>query len=281
MAVVPVRADQAPSVGIVRLDDNNRLVDLVEKPYTQEHLDALRAPRAWLEKHGLGGQDREYLANMGIYLCKRQVLLELLQGQPQAVDLVTQHLARILQSHHIQAHLFAGYWQDIGTIRTYFDAHLALAGANPPFDFHTNEGVIYTRPRNLPAAQVRSSRVESCLVSPGCLIQYGSQVERSVIGLRMQVGRNVTLRETVLAGADRYETEAQRRANREQGIPDIGIGEGSVIQQAILDKDCRVGANVRILNERGVREADMENYVIRDGIVVIPNGAVVPDGTVI
>jgi glucose-1-phosphate adenylyltransferase len=281
VAVAPIRPTQAPTLGVVRLDDDNRLIDLVEKPHTEEQLEALRPPRAWLQKHGVGAGGKDYLANMGVYVCKRKVLLDLLQGQPQAVDLVTQHLARILTSHHVHAHLFDGYWQDLGSIRTYFDAHLALAGAEPPFVFHTPEGVIYTRMRNLPAAQVRASRLEACLVSPGCLIQPGTEVERSVIGLRTRVDRNVKLRECVVVGADRLETEAQRQANRAQGIPDLGVGAGSVIQQAILDKDCRVGTNVRILNERGLRNADMENYVIRDRIVVVPRGAVIPDGTII
>jgi glucose-1-phosphate adenylyltransferase len=271
MAVVPVSQAQAPSLGIVRVDDDNRLVELVEKPATPEQLNSLRTSRP----------GKDYLANMGVYACKRQVLLDLLQGQPQAVDLVTEHLARILDSHRIQAHLFDGYWQDLGSIRTYFDAHLALAGEQPPFDFHTPQSIIFTRPRNLPAAQVRASRLEACLVSPGCLIEPGAQIERSIIGLRTHVGRNVTLRECVVVGADRYETQAQRQASRSQGLPDVGIGADSIIQQAILDKDCRIGANVRILNERGVRNADMEHYVIRDGIVVIPRSGVVPDGTVI
>ncbi len=281
VAVVPVRRSQAPSLGIVRLDDANRLLELVEKPRSDEQLDSLRAPRAWLEKRGLAECGKDYLANMGVYLCKRQVLLDLLQGQPQAVDLVTQHFAPMLGSRHVQAHLFDGYWQDLGSIRTYFDAHLALASAEPPFDFHTPDGIIYTRPRNLPSSQVRASRLEACLVSPGCLIDHGSQVERSVIGLRGRVGRNAILRETIVAGADRYETRAQLQENRQRGVPDIGIGEGAVIQQAILDKGCRIGAHVRIVNERGVRETDMENYVIRDGIVIVPRGAVLPDGTVI
>jgi glucose-1-phosphate adenylyltransferase len=281
LAVVPVHRSQAPRLGVVRLDDANRLEALVEKPSTEEELEASRAPRAWLEKRGLAETGKDYLANMGVYLCKRRVLLDLLEAQPQAVDLVTQHLLPILNSHRIQAHLFDGYWQDLGSIRPYFDAHLALASDNPPFDFHTPSGIIFTRMRSLPAAQVRASRLEACLVSPGCVIQHGSEIVRSVIGLRGLVGRNVTLREVVLVGADRYETEAQRQSNRAAGQPDIGIGEGSVIQQAILDKDCRIGANVRILNERGVRDADMENHVIRDGIVVIPRGAVIPDGTVI
>src|SRR5262245_28379729 len=152
MAVVPVRRTQAPGLGVVRLDESNRLIDLVEKPRAADQLDALRAPQPWLEKRGLGGQGKDYLANMGVYLCRRQLLLDLLSAQPQAVDLVTQHFAMILRSHHIQAHLFDGYWQDLGSIRAYHEAHLALASAALPFDFNVPQGVIYTRMRNLPAS---------------------------------------------------------------------------------------------------------------------------------
>jgi glucose-1-phosphate adenylyltransferase len=187
----------------------------------------------------------------------------------------------MLQSHRIQAHLFNGYWMDVGTIRTYHEAHLALAGSSPPFDFTVSDGLIYTHMRNLPASQIKESRLESCLVGEGSLIREGTQAERCVIGLRARVGRNVMLRDSVVCGADRYETDRQRQENRSAGIPDVGIGDGCVIHRAILDKDCRIGSNVRIVNERELRDAEADNHVIRDGIVVVPKGAVVPDGTVI
>jgi glucose-1-phosphate adenylyltransferase len=281
MAVVPVRRAQAPGLGIVRLDESNRLIDLVEKPRSAEQLDALRAPAAWLEARGLAAAGTEYLANMGIYLCQRRVLLDLLSGQPEAVDLVTQHFARILLSHRIQAHLFSGYWQDLGTIRTYHEANLALASDRPPFDFHDPRGVIYTRMRNLPASQVRAGHVEASLISDGCDIGAGSRLERCVIGQRAHVGPGATLRDTVVSGTDRYESNAEREQCLQRGTPPMGVGAGSRVERAILDKDCRIGANVRIANEKGLREAEGDNYVIRDGIVVIPKGAVVPDGTVI
>jgi glucose-1-phosphate adenylyltransferase len=281
IAVVGVSRAQASGVGVVRLDENDRLIDLVEKPRTAEQLDALRAPVPWLQKRGLAGQRKDYLANMGIYLCKRPLLLDLLSAQPQAVDLVTQHFARILESHHVQAHLFDGYWQDIGSIRAYHESHMALAGANPPFDFNVAQGVIYTHGRNLPASQVRASQLESCLIGDGAVIQAGTQLQRCVVGLRARIGRNVILRDAVVCGADHFETPRQRSENRSAGVPDIGIGDGTVIQRAIIDKDCRIGANVRIVNERGLRDADSDGYVIRDGIVVIPKGSVLPDDTVI
>jgi glucose-1-phosphate adenylyltransferase len=158
---------------------------------------------------------------------------------------------------------------------------LALASDNPPFDFHSPDGVIYTRMRFLPASRVCAASMDQCLISDGCVVERGSRIERCVVGVRSRIGRNVTLRDTVLIGADRFETDAERAANRERGIPDLTVGDGSVIEQAILDKDCRIGRNVRILNREGAMDAEKENYVIRDGIVVIPKSAIVPDNTVI
>ncbi len=282
MAVLPVRRAQAPGLGIARLDDSDRLVELIEKPTAPEQLDAVRAPQAWLEKRGLAGAGKEYLANMGVYLCRREVLLELLRARPDAVDLVTQLFARILKSHRLQAHLFTDYWQDLGgSVRAYHEANLALASDRPPFDFHSPEGVIYTHMRDLPAARILATEVEQSLISDGCVVEEGTRLERCVVGQRLRIGRGVHLRETVLTGADRFETAEQRRLNRERGLPDIGVGEGSVIARAIIDKDCRIGRGVKILNEREVRDAETETYVIRDGLVVIPRGAVLRDGTVI
>jgi glucose-1-phosphate adenylyltransferase len=135
--------------------------------------------------------------------------------------------------------------------------------------------------RFLPASRVSDAVLQDCLISDGCVIDSGARLERSLIGLRSLIGRNVTIRNSVVIGADRYETEAERVANRGRGIPDIAIGENTVINQAIVDKDCRIGKNVRILNQRGVTDEEGANYVIRDGIVVIPRGTTVPDGTVI
>ena len=280
MAVVPVPRSQALRFGIVRLDEQRRIVSLVEKPQTDSQFAALRTPAEWLARQGLLPAG-EYLANMGIYVFNRRVLLDLLHVQPLANDLVTEVFARRLSTHPIQAYLFGDYWADVGTIRSYHEASLALASDEPPFDFHSPEGVIYTRMRNLPASRLESSVAESCLVSDGCVIGAGARLERCVIGVRSILGRNVSLRDTVLIGADRYETPEERALNRQRGVPDVGIGANTIIERAIVDKDCRIGRDVRIVNVNRQQEDEGENYVIRDGIVVIPNDAVVPDGTVL
>src|SRR5262249_19851098 len=173
------------------------------------------------------------------------------------------------------------YWEDLGTVKAFHEANLALASDNPPFDFHSPEGVIYTRMRFLPASRLCGANVDQCLVSDGCVIQDGADLRRCVVGVRSRVGRNVVMRDTIIIGADRFETDAERRANQARGIPDFVIGDNTVIERAIVDKDCRIGANVRIVNSAGVQEGEGGNYVIRDGIVIIPRGTSVPDGTVI
>ena len=281
LAVLPVPADQTEGFGIMRLDESGRVLGFVEKPKTEAQLQPFFTPAEWIEKRGIPCKGRHYLASMGIYLFNRAVLTEMLDTKPLATDFGKEMFPRSIASHRVQAHLFDGYWEDLGTVKAYHEANLALAGDNPPFDFHSPEGVIYTRMRFLPASRVSSAKLSRCLVSDGCVIGNGTSIERCVVGVRSRIGNNVTLRDTVLIGADRFETDGERAANRTRGLPDFTVGDGSVIEGAILDKDCRIGRNVRIGARGKVADEEKENYVLRDGIVVIPKGAIVPDGTVI
>ena len=281
IAVLPVPRDQVPGLGIMQLDETGRVVGFVEKPQTDPAIDAVRTPTAWIERYGIRAAGREYLASMGIYLFTRKALLELLNARPLATDFGKEIFPRSLRTHQVQAFLFDGYWEDLGTVKAYHEANLALAGDEPPFDFHSPEGVIYTRMRFLPASQLMGGKLKHCLISDGCVIESGADLERCVIGVRSRLARNVTLRDTVVLGADRYETAAERAANRAANRPDLLINEGAVIENAILDKECRIGRNVKIVNRKGARDDEGDNYVIRDGIVCIPRGTIIPDGTVI
>lgn len=281
MAVLPVSRRQAGNLGLVHLDDACRLTGMVEKPQTDEELQPLRLPAEWLESRGIERRGRDFLGNMGIYLFRRQALTELLDNNAEAMDLVMEIFPRCLATHRLRAHLFDGYWEDVGTIKTYFEASLALTGDDPPFSFHSPDGVIYTRMRYLPASRLSAAAIDQCLISDGCLVESGARLQRCVLGVRSRVGKNVTMKNTVFLGSDRIETDDDRAANRRQKVPDIGIGEGAVIEQAIIDKDCRIGQNVRIVNRRNLQDDEGENYVIRHGIVLIPNESVIPDGTVI
>jgi glucose-1-phosphate adenylyltransferase len=281
IAVLPVPRNQVEGFGIVRVDPNGKVVGFVEKPKTEEQLEPVKMSDEWLAQHGVHGTGRPYLASMGIYVFNRQALLDLLAAKPLAIDFGKEVFPRSISSHHVQAHVFDGYWEDLGTVKAYHETSLALASNDPPFDFHSPEGVIYTRMRFLPASRVSAASVKECLISDGCIVQEGTILERCIIGVRSRIGRKVTIRDTVLIGADEFENEQERRANRQHGLPDLGIGEGSVVERAIIDKDCRIGSNVRITNPRGLMEADTDQWVIREGIIAIPRGTVIPDGTVI
>ncbi len=281
IAVLPVTAEQCPGFGIVRLDNSGRVLGFVEKPKTAEQLAPVRTPSEWIDAQGIPSKGREYLASMGIYLFTREALFHLLNASPLPTDFGKEIFPRSIQTHRVQAHLFDGYWEDVGTIKAYHEASLALTGDEPPFDFHSPEGVIYTRMRYLPASRLSGATLDQCLVSDGCVVQPGTSITRSVVGVRTRVGRNCTIRDTVLIGADRSETDQERAENRRRGLPDFTVGDGCWIESAILDKDCRIGSNVRIVNQHKQQEADGPNYVIREGVVVIPKGAMVVDGTVI
>jgi glucose-1-phosphate adenylyltransferase len=281
IGVLPVTAEQSSGFGIVRLDDGGRVVGFVEKPRTAEQLQPMRTSAEWLEERGFRGEGRQYLASMGIYLFTREALFHLLNAPPLATDFGKEIFPRSISSHHVQAHLFDGYWEDVGTIKAYHEASLALCAESPPFDFHSPEGVIFTRMRYLPPSRLSGATLEQCLVSDGCVVESGTRIMHSVVGVRTRIGQNTSIRDSVIIGADRFETDQERAGNRHRGIPDFTVGNGTVIENAILDKDCRVGSNVRIINKDKRQEAEGENYVIRDGIVVIPKGAIVLDGAVI
>jgi glucose-1-phosphate adenylyltransferase len=281
LAVLPVGRQEVSGFGIVRLDDSGRVVGFVEKPTTEEQLRPVETAPEWLERRGVVGRGRSYLASMGIYLFSRQVLFDLLNADPQAKDFGREIFPRSLKTHRVYGHLFDGYWEDLGTVKAYHEAHLALAGDAPPFDFHTPDGVIYTRMRNLPASRISEARLQHCLVSDGCIVEAGARAERCVIGIRARIGRGAALRDAVIFGNRSFETEADRADNRRRNIPAPGIGANSVIERAIIDKDARIGRNVQLVNRRGLEEAEGDNYAIRDGIIVIPDSAIVPDGTVI
>src|SRR6266849_8336261 len=247
IAALPVTADHAPSCGIIQVDQRGRVVGFVEKPQTPAQIEPLRTDPEWRDHHGIQHRGRHFLASMGIYVFSRKVLVELLNAPPLATDFGKEIFPRSIRTHRVQAHLFDGYWEDLGTIKAYHEASLALAGDNPPFDFHSPEGVIYTHMRYLPASRISEAVLRECLISDGCVVQAGARIERSVVGLRSRIGRDVVLRDAVIIGADRFETDAERAGNRARGLPDFTIGDGTIIERAIVDKDARIGRNVRIV----------------------------------
>jgi glucose-1-phosphate adenylyltransferase len=217
---------------------------------------------------------------MGVYIFRADVLREMLE-ESDAEDFGKQIIPAAIGNRRVYTFRFDGYWVDIGTVRSFYEANLALTLPDPPFDFYDPRHPIYTRPRFLPASRADGCDLERAVLAEGCLIQQ-SEIRESVIGLRSIVGSDARIARTVVMGADFYETPARKAENRRLGRPDVGIGHGSIIEGAIIDKNARIGRGVVIRPHAPDEEMiETENYVIRNGIVVIPKNAVIPAGTVI
>jgi len=270
VAVIPVDEAQTAAFGILKMDGSGRIVHFDEKP-PPERLSALQSE--------LPGGGRGYLASMGIYLFRREVLEHALSN-PQLVDFGRNVIPDAVPRSRVQAHVYRGYWEDVGTIRSYFDANLALCEPIPPFDFYDAAHPVYTHPRFLPASKIERCNIHNALISEGCIL-HGAEIDRAVIGIRSRIGTAVRLRNSLLIGADFYETLAEMRATEGRGVPAVGIGAESVVENAIIDKNARIGRGVRIVNEAGLQEKDGDGYYIREGIVIVPKNGMVPDGTVI
>jgi glucose-1-phosphate adenylyltransferase len=275
-----VTEPETPGFGLMSMADGGRVTGFIEKPKTHDERAPYFVPAEWIQKPCNG---RHFLANMGVYLFKTQVLIELLTAKPLATDFGKEVFPRSYKTRRIQAHLFDGYWEDLGTIKSYHQSSLALASEHPPFDFFAPEGVIYTRMRNLPASRLNGATLEHSLVADGCVVGPRTRLEKSILGVRSRVGSDCIIRDTVIIGSDVFETDTDRAKNARLARPNLNIGEGSITERAILDKDCRVGKKVRLTNQSGKTEADGPNgmYYIRDGIICVPRGTVVPDGTVV
>ncbi|GAB4145569.1 MAG: glucose-1-phosphate adenylyltransferase [Planctomycetaceae bacterium] len=274
IAALPVTSEAARSFGIMRIDESGRVVDFTEKPQTDEALDQVRTDPKWLDSHGIPSRGRDCLASMGIYLFNRDVLLELLESTDYE-DFGREIFPMSIKSHHVQMHPFDGYWEDIGTIKSFYEANLALAAKNPPFEFVEEKSPIYTRARYLPPIRIDAASIEGSLLADGCIVESGARIENSVIGIRCRIGRNVTVRNSILMGADFYDSQPSQTDKAAE--PPVGIGEGTVIERAIIDKNCRIGKQVRIHPPKNKEMTDGD-VLVRDGIVLVQKDVTLPDG---
>jgi glucose-1-phosphate adenylyltransferase len=278
IAGIPVHEEAAGGLGIMRLDGDGRVQGFLEKPQTKKDLDMVRTDPAWIDRQGIPSKGRSLMASMGIYLFDRDCLVDLLT-KTDYQDFGREVFPASIRARKVQLHPFDGYWEDIGTIRSYYQCNLDLASARPPFELASAEAPIYSRARFLPPSRINGASIRSSLVSDGCLVDEGAVIEDSVIGLRCRIGRNVVIRNSVILGSDFYETADDMAAHAARGLPAMGIGDGTVIEGAIVDKNVRIGRNTRIVNEHGWQSiADSDRFTVRDGIAVVPKDAVVPDG---
>lgn len=276
IAVTPVSKTQATGLGLVRIDRRNRVTGFAEKPKDIESLKGFEWKQSLKGKKG----QKRYLASMGIYVFRRNILADTLSAE-KADDFGRDILpAAVEQGLKVYAYPFSGYWRDIGTIKSFYEANLQMTGPNAPFSFHRGGLPVFSRSRYLPGARVMASHVDRAIVSAGSTLQ-SCDIADSIVGLRSVLQEGTRLRKTVLMGADYFETDAAQRQSRRKKVPKLGIGRNCHIEGAIIDKNARIGNGVRIVNESKTRNADGEGYFIRDGIVIIPKNTTVPDGTII
>ena len=279
VSVIPVRKEDTSGLGILQADANGRIVDFVEKPQTEEELQRLRVESEVFTSRGIESHGREYIASMGIYIFNREVLQEVLQDESN-VDFGKDIIPKSIQTRPVSAYFFDGYWEDIGTIRSFYSANIALTDTAPAFNFYDEQAPIYTNRRHLPSTKVNSSSVRSSILAEGSIID-DSELDRTIVGIRSIISGGSRVYQSVLMGADYYESDASRTESKQSGIPKVGIGRNCLIQNAIIDKNARIGDNSVLVNRDGIDNYDGEDYYIRDGIVIVPKDATIPPETVV
>ena len=282
LSVLPIDESRASDFGLMKMDQSGRVVSFSEKPKG----DQLRAMQVDTTQLGLTpeqAKESPYIASMGIYVFKKEVLIKLLKEASHRTDFGKEIIPDAAKDYNVQAFLFDGYWEDIGTIKAFYDANLALTRQpQPPFSFYDEEAPIYTRQRYLPPSKLLDCNITESMVSEGCILKE-CRIDHSVLGVRSRVESNALIEDSLIMGSDYYEPFTERQLTIEKGHVPLGIGAESTIRRAIVDKNARIGRHVQIINKDNVQEADREDlgFYIRSGIVVVLKNAVIADGTVI
>lgn len=273
IATIPVSKREASEFGILKTDKKNMITSFIEKPKPELLPDWVSETSEEMKEEG-----RLYLGSMGIYVFNRKLLFELLENSMKdATDFGKQILPESIGKSKVASFQYEGYWTDIGNIYSFYEANLALTDALPPFNLFDNTNTIFTRARMLPPAKFTNSIIEKSIVAEGSII-HAARVKGSVVGIRSRVGKETEILDSYLMGNDYYETLEQLLINEEKGIPAVGIGERCHIEHAIIDKNCRVGNDVRIIGGNKIANTEHELYTVKDEIVVVKKNAVVPDG---
>lgn len=278
IAALPVTREQSRSLGIMRINEQGRVEGFLEKPQTDREVELVRMAPEWIDRRGIESRGRDCLANMGIYLFNRDTLVDVLT-KTDYQDFGKEIFPTSVRVRKVFVHLFDGYWEDIGTIKAFYEANLSLTQPQPPFDWASTDAPIYSKARFLPPTLFDGASVKHSLISQGCRIGQGTIIENSIIGSRCIIGENVTIRNSIVMGADDAEMDADAREQHTAQRPAIGIGSGSQIDGAIADKNCRIGRNVVIHNAKKLENCDdKEVCPIRDGIPIVVKDAILPDG---
>ncbi|MEH2198395.1 glucose-1-phosphate adenylyltransferase [Nostoc sp.] len=282
LSVIPIDERRASDFGLMKIDDSGRVIDFSEKP-KGEALIQMRVDTSILGLSKEQAQQQPYIASMGIYVFKKEVLFKLLKEGTERTDFGKEIIPDASKDYNVQAYLFDDYWEDIGTIEAFYHANLALTQQpQPPFSFYDEEAPIYTRARYLPPSKLLDCQITESIIGEGCILK-NCRIQHSVLGVRSRIESGCVIEESLLMGADFYQASVERKSNVKQGDIPVGIGTDSIIRGAIVDKNASIGHDVKIINKDNVQEADRESqgFYIRSGIVVVMKNAVIPDGTII
>ncbi|MBD2501206.1 glucose-1-phosphate adenylyltransferase [Anabaena azotica] len=282
LSVIPIDDRRASDFGLMKIDSSGRVIDFSEKP-KGEALAQMRVDTTILGLTPEQAATQPYIASMGIYVFKKDVLFKLLKEAVERTDFGKEIIPDAAKDHNVQAYLFDDYWEDIGTIEAFYNANLALTQQPlPPFSFYDEEAPIYTRARYLPPTKLLDCQVTESIIGEGCILK-NCRIQHSVLGVRSRIESGSIIEESLLMGADFYQASVERQGGIEKGEVPVGIGPDTIIRRAIIDKNARIGHDVKIINKDNVQEADRESqgFYIRSGIVVVLKNAVIPDGTII
>jgi glucose-1-phosphate adenylyltransferase len=278
VATIPVTRKDVPGFGIMRMAEDFQVTEFVEKPKDPKVQDAFRLEKEWYPKLHIAGEEELFLASMGIYVFNREALFQMLDNDLH--DFGKDIIPDALKDYRVCSYVYQGAWEDIGTIRAYFDCSIDLTSANPKFTFFDMAAPVFTRARFLPASRINAGAIEQSLISDGCILNRAA-ISQSMLGIRSLVGEGSRLHRVVVMGSDYYESEASAKRNVAEGKPRMGIGRNTRIENAIIDKNARIGDNCIISPEGKTGDVDHPLYYVRDGIVIIPKNGAVPNNTVI
>jgi glucose-1-phosphate adenylyltransferase len=279
ISVYPVTQDQAPQFGVMKVDRSGEIIDFCEKPSDAAQLEEMRVDDEAFSQFQLDAAGRTHLASMGVYVFNRDILKKLLEDTTDE-DFGREVIPHAIKKYRVFSYFFDGYWEDIGTIKSFFDAHISLTQPVPKFNLYDEEKPIFSHARFLPGSKIISSEITNSILCEGSIIQH-SKINHSIVGVRSRIGNNAILDHSVMMGANFFESPDDMANNAKKEVPNLGLGDSCQIRNAIIDRNARIGSHVMLINKDSVQERNTETYSIVDGIIVVRKNAVIPDGTVI